>query len=403
MMIDPDGMGGWYVTQPDGSIVHVDADGVETPVDQAAGFAEPVDPSNPYLPGAGGAPVFSAPPAPSGDFGYQAPPPDVNVMGGVNTPHPAYRNGQLHPAWGGQPLTPGGQFNTGQPSYRQQVYVPGGAAAGYDTRAARAPRGGNANYGGSGGGGASGGGGGGASSLYWAWRNKLMSKLYPGSGSGYSGSSYPSSSSAYQAPPEPKMRGFAHRFDPTEAQAFASRPSMMIPLVDKGLDSASPFYQDVASMPLGQLALLQGAHKRTTPLTSTSDYVNALHRTTSNIVNQEQLPSFDQMMHDLTHAKRNSVLGTQLQPQVPESWTQYPGQTKKNYQWYTPPLQTALGTVSSVLGAATSLGLDDRSAAAVMSYANGQLDKYGAKMAKKPPYRLKDLGRKLGHAIQGNM
>jgi hypothetical protein len=55
-------------------------------------------------------------------------------------------------------------------------------------------------YGGSSGGSS---GGGGTKDLYWAWRNKLTSKLYPGSGSGYSGGggggSYSSSGGSYSS------------------------------------------------------------------------------------------------------------------------------------------------------------------------------------------------------------
>lgn len=87
---------------------------------------------------------------------------------------PRYADGSTHPFFGGPQRVPGGRFavESGGTDNRQQVYVPGGAAAGpYSTRAAPTPQ--TPQRGGSAEGASGGGGGGGASDLYWRLRNQL--------------------------------------------------------------------------------------------------------------------------------------------------------------------------------------------------------------------------------------
>lgn len=106
---------------------------------------------------------------------------------------PTYADGSTHPLQGGQPRVAGGVWNTEPDSgfdNRQQVYVPGGAAAGpFETRAAMPESGGmTGNYGSSGGGGGGGGGGSLAQSMIGRIRSNVESRI-GGMGPGGSSSS----------------------------------------------------------------------------------------------------------------------------------------------------------------------------------------------------------------------
>lgn len=116
--------------------------------------------------------------------------------GGDAPPAPAYADGTTHPAMGGQPRLPGGpaaQQATPGFDNRQQVSVPGGAAAGpFETRAAYPVTpdysGGSADRGGGG----SSGGSSLARDLYWTLRNRAEARLSGMAGGGSSGAGYSS-------------------------------------------------------------------------------------------------------------------------------------------------------------------------------------------------------------------
>jgi hypothetical protein len=301
--------------------------------------------------------------------------------GSYERSYPTYQDGSTHPAWGGQPRTPGGFWNDGTGTGQQQVYVPGGAAAGpYSTRAASNPYAGRGGYSG-------GGGGGGGSSLYNAWRDKLTAKLYPGSGSGYSGGSSYSPYPEAKEPRDPRMRGAAKGFDPDQASALYARPTSMIPRVAPNLGTASPLYEMASSAPAYQLALLGTGNKRATPRNSLSNYVGGLENVYSGMINKGAYPDFNQLTNQLTSAKRNSALGQLVKPK-PDAYGNY----------YESPLGQAQSVMSSLIGAVGST-LDDRAAAAYQRTGEGLIDKYGAKFIKKDPKKMpmitKWVGRKL--------
>jgi hypothetical protein len=166
------------------------------PAPRSGPFAAGYTPSAPQGSGGGG---YVVPPA---NFGEMHDDPFANI--------PPYQNGQVHPAAGGAPLVPGGAAAAAAQGLdnRQQVYVPGGAAAGpFETRSAPTPSG--ANTGGYGGGaswndqGRQGGGGGsdmGANSALgraMAGKVRGMAAKMQGGGTA-SGSSYGSDTSAYR-------------------------------------------------------------------------------------------------------------------------------------------------------------------------------------------------------------
>jgi hypothetical protein len=201
-------------------------------------------------PAASADPVFGAPPANFGGGGD----PFANI--------PNYLNGQRHPAAGGAPLVPGGQFAAQDDGYdnRQQVYVPGGAAAGpFETRAAQAPRqnayGGNAVQGPGGGDG-----GGSTSPLYDKLRGKGLAMAGKLKGYGDSGSSsdgYTDPTKQYRrqgrrmdraydryndelADPDPmRVTGWAKEqgFKPGSVDALLATPEAILPMVRPGFTS----------------------------------------------------------------------------------------------------------------------------------------------------------------------
>ena len=368
------GDGTWTIVWPNGVAQVLDNDTREVVdeyvVGQQAALPPPVPAAqqpNPFSPEAN---------AQRGSYGQEpyASPVGASAYGGVmgNAVGPAYRDGTTHPAFGGPPRTPGGQWNQGGsgggPNVPRLPYSPtsGVAARGYGVS-----------------GGSSGGGGGGGSALYQAWRDKLTSKLYPGSGSSYS--SYGSSGggggtyTTYEYPEE-KMRGrWARQVAPTQAQSVMAMPSLMIPRVAPNLDSRSPMYQDIASMPLGQMATIMSSTKtsRSPEYPTTryrkdgsvkqnkgdggtigSDTVNAIGGYVNQVANQERVPTFDQVAAQLRGTKKNSLLGMTVGNQ---------------------PVGYGLSALQSTIDAGLSETLDPRSAAAYSQEAAALINRYGAR------------------------
>jgi hypothetical protein len=362
-----------------------------------AAEAEPAMPVPPPLP------ASEVPPQASPDALYNTP-----TMPAMSSPNmgssyggqrPSFANGVQHPLWSGQPLTPGGKWNTGQSAPRQNVYNPDtGAWAG---NGAGAPRGveGSRMYGGgsfSGGSGGSGGGGGG-SALYQAWRDKLTAKLYPGSGSGYSGSSGGSSASGGY-PPEEKMKGpWAKKVDPSQASTLSYRPSMLIPKVAPGLSPTSPLYQEMAAAPAAQLGtIMDGTKRAKQPVYPTTKYkadgsvkttkgqsgnigsltVNSIGNYYDRAINKETTPTYGELIHNLDRAGKNSLLGTQV------------GGTN--------PLGIAATNASNLYSAAFSMLDSDRIANAYQAEVEGLIDQYGSKFLRKPVGKAPAMNKWVG-------
>lgn len=240
---------------------------------------------------------------------------------------PRYADGSTAPYFGGPFRTPGGFFaagtSQGGESYdaRQQVYVPGGAAAGpFETRAAYSPetpvRGGFAaerDYDGGGGGG--GGGSQIASTIRGIesrLRGNVLDRVGAMFGGGGGGSSYPSFSSGSSRKyrrqqrrarqqqrqiqraadqyyedvqnPEPlPVSGILKqmRVSPEGAPAFMSNPQIMLPRLGEKLQPNNAGDEATMALPVVDLALMSKTGTRGRGLTSKTpfpDFPNILKR-----------------------------------------------------------------------------------------------------------------------------
>lgn len=181
--------------------------------------------------------------------------------------YPAYATGQMHPAWGGQPLVAGGPAALESQGYdnRQQVYVPGGAAAGpFETRAAPSP---NAMSRGS----FDGGGGGGGSSNMGAnsaLGQKLEAKVRGMASKITSGGQASSSASyepyraprPYRGPDDPRTRRRVEELTLREQnEGLYGTPAWGMPA---GLNGEAPAVDWMQDLPMTDLALLAGAGQK---------------------------------------------------------------------------------------------------------------------------------------------
>lgn len=310
---------------------------------------------------------------------------------------PRYADGSQHPLQGGAPRVPGGTYRgpdggVGGGTGQQQVFVPGGAAAGpYNTSAAsnwpsqvqRMSPGG--------------GGGGGRSSLYSALRAKgdAMAAKVRGMGSGGAAtqSSGPSTQQQYAKQQHQynkearqqqrayddgsylydsyKMRGFSKKMDPQQAEGLMFRPSMLLPKVAKGVSLSSPRYEDLANLPAAQLSMLRygsGGKAREGP----SQFTNNLAKFYRN-ASQGDLPSYDQLTSNLATARNKSALGQMFAKQPL-------GYGADNYE----------SMVTSIFG---STGLDPQEAAARTEYTQGLMDQYGSRMLTKKTKKAQPINR----------
>lgn len=349
--------------------------------------------SNPY----GGSGGYSRAGGYSGGGGYAAGGGYSGGGGGSYGTAPRYGDGSTHPFFGGQPRTPGGYAAQGDSGggFRPQVTVPStGASAGpFGVEAPRAPSGGNSYGGGSSGGG--GGGGGDVRGTISAIRGKFLDKLQPGltdqqyqqrqrriynrrgdkMDAMYGSSDSPYGYGAYGAD-EPKMRGFARKFDPQQAEGLYYRPSMLLPRVAPKLNSFSPRYQELAALPANQLSTMQfGARGKAKE--GPSQYVNNLAKTYRGLANDDWF-DYGEMAANLTRAKKKSPLGAQFD-NVPL------GYAADNYQ----------GFVNALFGAT----LPEASARGKSSYASALIDQYGARMLKKDPKKATPINRWVGKRL----
>lgn len=358
--------------------------------------------SSPVSSGGGTQQRFSAPPTPPADFGSG------------ETPHPAYRNGQLHPAWGGAPLVPGGTYRGPQGSsggYQQQVSTPSGATAGpFGTHPAYGPS--QHSYGGDS---SSGGGGGLAKSLIGQMRSNVESKLsgmFGGGSSSYSSSSYPSSGSSYTpyVQETPKMRGFARHVDPTQALGLYTQPQMLMPKVAPGLDIASPKYGDTADLPMAELALLQGGKKLAAPsrdpygnLTSKdhslSDFTNSLANMYDRVINREKWFDYGDLTKNLMTAPKNSALGAQFLGNKPQAVPGAPVSAAARQASRGVPASAQISSFLNATDAIFGATMDPNAAAIKQDYASALADQFASRFLNRPVKRMPSAARWAGSRL----
>lgn len=311
-------------------------------------------------------------------------------------PHPTYANGALHPAWGGEPLVPGGQFAALDDGYdnRQQVRVPGGATAG-PFEVSAAPSGfsaGGAPSGSYGGSATGGGGGGDVRGLIGAWRDKLIGGMYPGSSS----SSYDSSSYGSGGTHEERMRGpYARGMDPTQAAGLTMRPTAMLPEVFPHLGPETPAYQRLAALPAAQIAMLRNGYKDTT-----SSLVNQLGKTYQQ-AGAGNLPSTKTMIGNLSSGKGINDLFAGEKAGKGD----YPSSTVPGYAYGQEPL--LLGEASSTVGGLLDAALINEPALTQAKYSGTMpgswgsylIDKWGSKALQHKPGKGPQANQYVGRRI----
>ena len=301
---------------------------------------------------------------------------------------PTYRNGQRHPAHGGQPLTPGGYYRGPEGSQgdsRQQVTNPDtGASAGpfrvQSPRSAMSDRMSQRTGTGGGGGGSL------AKTLIGQMRAKLEGKL---SGQSTSYGSYDSNYQPYE-PEEPRMRGFARKIDPEQAMGLYYRPTALIPRVAKGfVNAGDPNYQWMSELPMRELTMLMGGRKIAAPDvdeygnltkkdTSLSDYTNQLAKQWENTLLENEWFDYDQMARNMIRAKPNSALGAQFKGNPVGD-----------------QINAFLGNANAVFSTTT----DPRFVSGKMAYANALADQFGGKYLNKNPKRTPSIARKMGRDL----
>jgi hypothetical protein len=374
--------------------------------------------------------------APESIFGarpMQAPPLRPQGVSQMEASGPAYQTGIRHPFFGGDQPTPGGGFNPGGPSSggTQITNFDTGASAGPGN--VRSPRSALASSPlytrGATSGSAPQRDGSHRSPLYDKFRAKgdameakvrgkasaIQGKV-SGMGSGSSMSAAPSrgmssgfssGGSSFAEPKviEPKMKGLAKGMDPQQAEALFTRPTMLLPKIAKGVDPASPLYDIVSGLPASQLAMLGTSNKKSTERNSISQMVNATGKVYNRAL-EGNLPSFDQMVKDLTSAKSKSALGQAMVPPRPErTISGYARDGKPRYSreepdYFTPPLSTAANTMSSLIRAiGQTAGLDERVINAYSEMGDYMIDKFGGSQLKKAPSKMKPMNRKVGRKL----
>lgn len=311
----------------------------------------------------------------------------------------------MHPAWGSSPLTPGGKFAQAPSA------APGGGGSvgfkGRETPPAYASGLMNRTSSGS-----SGGGGGGiARDMISRIRGTVMGKISGMGPGGTPSSSFSSSGSGYKFPSsdqavEPKMRGFSKHFDPQQAEAIFSRPTIIMDKAIKGGTSpGSLFYDTLSSLPVTSLALLDTSNKKATEKNQTSQQVNAMAGIYKQAANGN-LPSYDELVKDLTHAKSKSALGQAMVPPRPErTLTGYGATGKPTFKreepdYFTPPLSTATDTLSGIFHALNVVsGMDPRIASEYEHLGGSVIDDAAFSQLKKKPSKMKSMNKSVGRQL----
>ncbi len=229
---------------------------------------------------------------------------------------------------------------------------------------------------------------------------------YSSGGSSYGGSSYGGSSygsTKVQEPKEPAMRGLAKHMDPVQAMEVGSHPTFMLPKLFPNVSGASPFYQNLASMPAAQLAMLSKRSFDGGP----SDLVNAVGKFYQNAGGPDSdLPDFNDVMANLQHpGKGVSTMfeGEKFRPNMArrgesESYTN-PGYV---YGKEPPPAGIAATSYGTMLDAALSLLPMETAAkygSAPGGYGSYLIDKWGGKALKRPAGKGKPINSWVGKRI----
>ena len=314
---------------------------------------------------------------------------------------PSYQPPPVHFADGSAPGQPRGAAPERGGDFRQQVSVPGGAAAGpFETRSAYPPS--NRAYGGTA---ASGGGGGGGhtSPLYDKVRAKGMAMASKvrgmasgvGGGGGYSasGPSYSSSSYKPYEPEEEKMHGrYAKGLDPDQAAGLAYRPTMMIPRVFGGnLDIGDPVYSQLSELPAYAMALLGKRNLKG----GLSPVTNQLGKVYQRAGTSGDVPSIEEMVRNLAHAKKGSAVGELFGGIKAGKGSPYP------YEYGHEPLSAASSAsqMESLLLGAFKWGQAPQLATRSSLELEGLLDRWGSKAMKHKPGHGKPIYRYVGKRL----
>jgi len=153
-----------------------------------------------------------------------------------------------------------------------------------------------------------------------------------------------------------------------------------------------------ASMPAAQLGAIMSSNKRVkqpefpttrykadgTTVTSRgsggtvgSATVNSIGSFYDKMINQESVPSFDELAQGIRGARKNSLLSSTLRDQ---------------------PMGYGAGVMSSYINAATGM-LDERSANAYNAEGEALIDKYGAKFMKRPVGKAPAMNKWVGKRL----
>lgn len=357
---------------------------------------------NPFLSSSAETGGFGYAPAPAPPYaGAGASLPSVpasfgSSSSGSETP-PPYANGQMHPAFGGQPRQPGGSWAQQGGGYdnRQQVRVPGGSSAGpFETSASPLPQanayGGSADRGG--------GGGGGTTPMYDKLRAKgmAMGNKLKGYGSSGGSASYGGDTAAYRRQQREyrqqqrayedgtylydqyKMRGFSKKMNPQQAESLYYRPSSILPKAAPGLDPSGLRYQQIKGLPAAQLSMLAYGRKGKAK-EGPSQFVNNLAKFYGDVASRGDLPDYDQMVRALNTARAKSPLGAQFKDQ---------------------PIGFAADTYESFVNAIVgSSGLDPSVARARAEQASDLIDQYGSRYLRRPVKKAPPINRWVGQRM----
>jgi hypothetical protein len=195
--------------------------------------------------------------------------------------------------------------------------------------------------------------------------------------------------------------------DPDNAAALYDRPTMMLPRVAKGIDTTTPYYEMLSSLPAYEMALLGGSRKKATDTNSLNTYVNSLGRTYDNAAATGNLPDYQTMKNQFTNAKPESSLGQMFRP-TPDENSYIAGYTKQGkpqrkkidpvYDF--PPLATAAETAQRMVGAiGTAGGLDPRVTHAMETRAGQVADEVGSRALTQDPRKMIRMNRIIGRKV----
>lgn len=214
-----------------------------------------------------------------------------------------------------------------------------------------------------------------------------------------SSTSYGSYDSGYSTPKEKKepMRGpYAHGLDPDNAATLGLRPTAMIPAAFKGLGSDSPVYDNLASLPAAQLAMLSRRGYKGRPM----DVANSIGKFYENAGVTNDLPDFNTVFKNLTDPKKGGGIDTMFNGvKNPAAVRKATGYT---YAYGMEPLSAAEAgsQFENLLGGALSL-LPTQTAEKYSLAASRLTDQAVLKDMRKAPGKGKDIPKLVGRKLFG--